>query len=220
MHELSDALKSIWCFAKWVRIKSQLSKKLSQFLSLKWSDIDQMTMTFKKKIEILREKFFFWFFQTNINNITDSFILLTVTSDLHISKEEVRQTIKRVKADKALNVSDILNKVLQTNLAELILILMSLFNACVIHRYHSKQFKKAQMIVLWKSKKSNYTDSKTYWFIALLDIISKALKSIMIKRLSDIAETHHMLFDAQMRVRCKQFMILTLNLLVNQIHTV
>jgi len=71
-----------------------------------------------------------------------------VTSDLHISKEEVRQTIKRVKADKALNVSDILNKVLQTNLAELILILMSLFNACVIHRYHSKQFKKAQMIVL------------------------------------------------------------------------
>ena len=220
MHELSDALKSIWCFAKWVRIKSQLSKKLSQFLSLKWSDIDQMTMTFKKKIEILREKFFFWFFQTNINNITDSFILLTVTSDLHISKEEVRQTIKRVKADKALNVSDILNKVLQTNLAELILILMSLFNACVIHRYHSKQFKKAQMIVLWKSKKSNYTDSKTYWFIALLDIISKALKSIMIKRLSDIAETHHMLSDAQMRVRCKQFMILTLNLLVNQIHTV
>ena len=179
-----------------------------------------MTTTFKKKIEILREKFFSSLSQTNINNITDSFILLTVTSDLHISKEEVRQTIKRVKADKALNVSDILNKVLQTNLAELILILMSLFNACVIHRYHSKQFKKAQMIVLWKSKKSNYTDSKTYWFIALLDIISKALKSIMIKRLSDIAETHHMLFDAQMRVRCKQFMILTLNLLVNQIHTV
>ncbi len=40
MHELSDAFKSIWCFAKWVRIESQLSKKLSQFLSLKWSDTD------------------------------------------------------------------------------------------------------------------------------------------------------------------------------------
>ncbi len=59
MHELSEAFKLIWCFAKRARIKSQLSKKLSQFSSLKWSDIDHMTTTFKKKIKILREKFFF-----------------------------------------------------------------------------------------------------------------------------------------------------------------
>ncbi len=59
MHELSKALKSIWCFAKRARIESQLSKKLSQFSSLKRSDIDHMTTTFKKKFEILREKFFF-----------------------------------------------------------------------------------------------------------------------------------------------------------------
>jgi len=140
--------------------------------------------------------------------------------NLHISEDEVRQIIKRVKADKASDVSNILNKALQTDLAKLTLILMSLFNAYVIHRYYSKQFKKAQMIVLCKLKKSNYTDSKTYQLIALLDIMNKALKLIMIKRLSDITETHHMLFDAQMRVRRKQFMILTLDLLVDQIHTV
>jgi len=179
-----------------------------------------MTTTFKEKIEILQEKFFFSLSQTNINDIANSFIFLTVSSDLHISEDEVRQTIKRVKADKASDISDILNRALQTNLAELISILMSLFNACVTHRYHSKQFKKAQMIVLCKSKKSNYTDSKTYQLIALLDIMSKALKSIMTKRLSDIAETHHMLFDAQMKARRKRFMISTLNLLVDQIHTV
>jgi len=108
-----------------------------------------------------------------------------MTSDLHISEKKVRQTIKRIKADKALNISDISNRALQTDLAELILILMSLFNVCVIHRYHSKQFKKAQMIVLCKLKKSDYTDSKTYQLIALLDIMSKALKLIMTKRLSD-----------------------------------
>ncbi len=50
MHKLCETLKSIWCFAKWARIESQLSKKLSQFLSLKRSDIDHMTMTFEKKI--------------------------------------------------------------------------------------------------------------------------------------------------------------------------
>jgi len=83
------------------------------------------------------------------------------------------------------------------------------------YKYHSKQFKKTQTIVLCKSKKSNYIDSKTYQFIALLDIMNKALKSIMIKRLNDITETHHMLLNAQMRIRCKQFMILMLNLLIN-----
>jgi len=121
-----------------------------------------MTMTFKEKIEILQEKFFFSLSQTDINDIADSFIFLTVSSDLHISKDEVRQTIKRIKADKASDISDILNKALQTDLAELISILMSLFNACVIHKYHSKQFKKTQVIVLCKSKKSDYTDLKTY----------------------------------------------------------
>ncbi len=59
MHELSEAFKSIWRFAKWARIKSQLSKKLSQFLSLKQSNIDHITTTFEKKVKILREKFFF-----------------------------------------------------------------------------------------------------------------------------------------------------------------
>ncbi len=64
-------------------------------------------------------------------------------------------------------------------------------------------------------KKSDYTNLKTYWLIALLDIMKKALKSIIIKRLSNITETHHMLSDVQMRVRCKWFVILTLDLLVN-----
>ncbi len=59
------------------------------------------------------------------------------------------------------------------------------------------------MIVLCKLKKSNYTDSKTYQFIALLDIMKKALKLIMIKKLSDITEIHHMLSDAQMKARYK-----------------
>ncbi len=160
------------------------------------------------------------FFQTDVNDIINSFIFLTMSFDLHISEDEVKQTIKRIKADKASNISDILNRALQTNLAELISILMSLFNACVIHKYHSKQFKKTQMIVLCKLKKNDYTDSKTYRLIALFNIMKKALKLIMTKRLSDITETHHMLSDAQMRARCKRFMISTLNLLIDQIHTI
>ncbi len=115
---------------------------------------------------------------------------------------------------------EISNKVLQASLTELISILINLFNACVTHKYHLKQFKKAKTIVLCKSKKSDYIDLKTYRLIALLDIMSKTLKSIMIKRLSDITEIHHMLSNAQMRTRRKWFMISALNLLVNQVHAV
>ncbi len=203
MHELSKAFKSIWCFAKWARIESQLFKKLSQFSSLKRSNINYMTMMFKKKIKILREKFFLSSSQANVNNIAKSFISLTVSFNSCIIKDEVKQIIKWVKADKASDASNISNRVLQANLAELISVLTSLFNACITHKYHLKQFKKTQTIVLHKSKKSDYINSKIYQLIALLNIMSKALKSIMIKRLSDIIKTYHMLFNAQMRARCK-----------------
>ncbi len=59
-----------------------------------------------------------------------------------------------------------------------------------------------------------------YWFIALLNIMNKTLKSIIIKRLNDITETYHMLLNAQMRIRCKWFVISALNLLVEQVHAV
>jgi len=144
----------------------------------------------------------------NVNDIAESFISLTVSFNSRITENEVKQIIKWVKADKASSASDISNKVLQASLTELISVLTSLFNVCVTHKYHLKQFKKTQTIVLRKSKKSDYIDSKMYQLIALLNIMSKALKSIMIKRLSDIVETHHMLSNAQMKVRCKWFMIL------------
>ena len=75
--------------------------------------------------------------------------------------------------------------------------------------------------MICKLKKSDYIDLRAYQFIALLDIISKALKSIMIKRLSsNIAEIYNMLFNVQMKAKCKHFMILTLNLLIDQVHAV
>ena len=162
-----------------------------------------MTMMFEKKIKILQEKFFLSSFQANVNDIAESFISLTVSFNSRITEDEVKQTIRWVKVNKASDASDISNKVLQVNLAELISVLMSLFNACIIHKYHLKQFKKTQTIMLCKSKKSDYINLKTYQLIALLDIINKALESIMIKRLNDIAETHHMLLNAQIKMRCK-----------------
>jgi len=220
IHELSNESRSVWRFAKWVRIESQLLKKLSQFSLLKSIDFNHMTESFEEKMKMLRKKFFSSSSQTDISNISRSFILLTVSFNSVLLQDEMRQMIRRVKVDKASDAFEISNKALQASLTKLTSILISLFNACVTHKYHSKQFKKTQTIVLCKSKKSDYIDLKTYWLIALLDIMSKTLKSIIIKTLSDITVTHHMLSNAQMRARRKWFMISTLNLLVDQVHAV
>ncbi len=220
MHELSEAPKSIWRFAKWARTESQLPKKLPQFPSLKRSDTDHMATTFEEKTEILRGKFFPPPPQADVSDIAGSFIPLAVSSNPRITEDEVKQAIRRVKADKAPGASCISNRALQAGLAELTPVLTSLFNACVTHKYHPKQFKKAQTIVLRKPKKSDYTDPKAYRPIALLDTMGKALESIMAKRLSDIAETHRMLPNAQMGARRKRSVISALDLLIDQVHTV
>jgi hypothetical protein len=54
----------------------------------------------------------------------------------------MKQTIWWIKADKASDAFEISNKALQVSLTELISMLTSLFNVCMIHEYHSKQFKK------------------------------------------------------------------------------
>ncbi len=90
MHELNNDLKSIWCFAKWVRIESQLLKKLSQFSSLRNNDFDHMTESFEEKTEMLWKKFFSSSFQTDISNISKLFILLTMSFNSILSQDEMR----------------------------------------------------------------------------------------------------------------------------------
>ena len=48
--------------------------------------------------------------------------------------------------------------------------------------------------MLRKSGKNNYLKLKIYRFIALLNILSKVLKLIIIKKFNDIAEKNNILF--------------------------
>jgi len=74
MHELSDASKSVWRFAKWARTESQLPKRLLQFPPLKRGDTEHMATSFEEKTEVLREKFFLPLPQADVTDIQGSFI--------------------------------------------------------------------------------------------------------------------------------------------------
>ena len=79
--------------------------------------------------------------------------------------------------------------------------LITLFNACVKHEIHSVKYKKAKTIALRKSEKENYSKPDIYRSIALLNMIDKVLKVIMILRLSNLAERFMLLLSTQMKER-------------------
>ena len=54
--------------------------------------------------------------------------------------------------------------------------------------YHSKKFRKINIIMLRKSKKENYFESKSYRLITLLSILRKTLKIVITSRLNNYAE--------------------------------
>ncbi len=59
--------------------------------------------------------------------------------------------------------------------------------------YYSKEFRKANTIVLRKLKKEDYFKSKSYRSIALLSTLEKALEIVITRRLSNCVEDNSLL---------------------------
>jgi hypothetical protein len=137
-----------------------------------------------------------------------------------ISKNEIRQIIKKCKFDNVSNSNEISNRILKILIKKLFSFLTSLFRACVEHDYYSRCFREVNIIILKKSNKSNYTDFKTYRLIALLNTIDKTVEFIIARRINTFAETHEMLFATQMKKRRKRACETTLKLFIEQIHTI
>ncbi len=149
----------------------------------------------------------------NYSNLVSKSIFL-------ISKNEIKQTIKRCKSDSASKSNDIFNRVLKMLVNKLMSHLVSLFQVCAELNYHLRCFRQTHIIILKKSKKKNYTNVKTYRSIALLNTLSKALESVIARRINDLAKTHDLLSVNQMRKRKNRSCETILKLLTKQIHIV
>ncbi|KAK1995642.1 hypothetical protein LX36DRAFT_581985, partial [Colletotrichum falcatum] len=57
-------------------------------------------------------------------------------------------------------------------------------------------FRKSIIVVLRKLSKDNYIMPKVYRLIALLNIVSKIINTIIVKRLSYLVETYRLLLDS------------------------
>ncbi len=86
--------------------------------------------------------------------------------------------------------------------------------------YHSKEFRKTNIIVLRKSKKENYSEPKSYRPIALLSTLGKTLKTVITRRLSNCVEDNDLLSPEQMRVRRKRSTKTALKTIVDAVYIV
>ncbi len=137
-----------------------------------------------------------------------------------ITKKEIRKAIFRPKPDKASGVDGLPNRFLRLITEKLLSKIRHLFQVCVDVGYHSKEFYKINIIVLRKSKKEDYFESKSYRSIVFLSTLRKALKTVITRRLNNCAEDNDLLSSEQIRVKRKRFIKIVLETIVDAVHIV
>jgi hypothetical protein len=222
---ICDTSSKLWRFVCWAKFKSYRSREISKISDLMRRNQNDNVLKYAKnfnfKTRFLIEFFFFDTTNTNLSDIsTYSYSnAIEKTSEL-IDKNEIKRTIKRCKSNNASKSNDISNRVLKVLVNKLISHLLNLFRVCAKLSYHSLCFRKTHIIALKKSKKRNYTNIKTYKSIVLLNILDKTLKSIIAQRINDLTKTHDLFSINQMNERKNRSCETTLELFIEQIHTV
>ena len=81
---------------------------------------------------------------------------------------------------------------------------ISIVQACIDVEYYSIFFREAKTIVLKKVEKSDYTFFKVYRSIALLNTMSKMLKSIMTNKITELTKKNILLLKLQISAKRKK----------------
>ncbi len=158
------------------------------------TNILKTIMNFKFKTRTLLKNFFLNTIEIDFIDMSNyNYFNLVSKSIFFISKNEIKQTIKKCKFDNASKSNDILNRIFKMLVDKLISHFMNLFRVCTKLNYHFRCFRQTHIIILKKSKKKNYTNVKMYQSIALLNILSKTFESIIARRINDLAKTYDLL---------------------------
>jgi len=67
--------------------------------------------------------------------------------------------------------------------------------------YYLRIFKKINIVIIRKLRGKNYIDSKMYRLIILLKVIKKILKSILAKRIINIAKKNYLLLIEKISIK-------------------
>ena len=176
--------------------------------------------TFDEKVQMFKDSFFSSALNADLSDMNDFTYAEPLNLTKIIDKEEVNKAIAKLKTDKASETNQILNRMLKMLRETMTKRLTLIFQVCIDVEYHSKSFREAKTIVLKKMKKSDYIFSKVYRSIALLNTMSKILKSIMTNKITELAEKNSLLSESQMSARRGKEIETALELLTEEIHAI
>ena len=221
VHKMRISPRGIWTLARKAKNWSQIPKELFVFSAIRSGSTSTVKATsFEGKIQILKKHFFPFFQKASLKNLNTAYYSTFWQSIIKITPKEVKTAIQCFKPDKAPKVDEILSRFLKQVLEIFFPYFTCFFQACLDPRYHLKEFWTANIIVLKKPRKNDYSLAESYQPIAILDTLSKVLEIIFTQRLSDLTETHSLLPKQQMGVCKKRSIQITLELLVETVHTV
>ena len=101
-----------------------------------------------------------------------------------IEKQKLSNIILQASSNKASKLDEILNCILHLFLSQILLLLLSLYNQCLRSSIYLRAFKQSVTVTLQKLNKGDYRVVKIYRSVALLNTLEKAIKSVMVRRLS------------------------------------
>ena len=118
-----------------------------------------------------------------------------------VTETEVKQAILTSASNKTSDPDDLSFMIIQRAFKTIFKIFYKIYSALIEHEYHPQCWREDTEIILKKIEKSDYSKSKIYRMITLLNCLSKVSEKIIATRLSYLAEITDLLNSDQLEER-------------------
>ena len=152
---------------------------MSQTIILLLKKREKLIITAQNKIEIMFKIHFLFLLIVFMKDVAEFDYFSSVDDETSITHRKIMKIIHKISSNKIFKINEIINKTLRQLARVVVEQICSFFNKCIKKKIQSSHFKKIFTIILRKSKKKNYSKSSSYKLIALLNTLSKMLKSIV-----------------------------------------
>ena len=190
------------------------------YINIVWASLD---ITRENRLNKKSQYFFEIFLFSSLSTIDfidiDSY---EYTQDLvtkKITLNEILKIITYITINKTLKDDEITNDIFKKTITIITSHFHRIFNVCLKKSYCSKHFRDSIIITLRKSKKSHYFTIVSYRSIALLNIMSKIMKFIVIKRINYLIETYNLLSITHMKVKKTMSIEHALHYIIEKVQT-
>jgi len=190
VEQAAKSPEALWRLVKWAKTRENPAPVVTP--AIQHPETQQAVTDPAKKADIFRDTFFPVPPEADLEDIRNAHYDDQVDMP-PVTEKEVRDAIRAASPLKAPGPDGIINKALQAGLAQLATHLTRIFNQSLHLGYCPAHFRESTTVVLRKQGKDDYTAPKSYRPIALMNTTGKIMDAVIARRLSYLAETHHVL---------------------------